>query len=265
MTIREYEGVTRRQARLDVRPRWWAEILTILIFYELYSLVRNSQEATAAHAFRNAETLVDIEQAVRLYFEHGFQQLFLHSTQFVRFLNVYYGTAHFIVTAYVLGWLWWRYPSSYRDARWVLAATTGLALIGFVFYPVMPPRLMPHHANSYEYIDTLRTIGGLWNFDSGPIARLSNPYAAMPSLHFGWSTWCALVVWPRLRSWPIRALAVTHPVLTFVAIVATANHWWIDALAGGALLAIGWVLGKWLAERWRRLVDQWDQRRAAET
>jgi hypothetical protein len=100
----------------------------------------------------------------------------------------------------------------------------------------MPPRLITAEFQMGGFVDTLHTVGGLWNFESGPIAKLSNQYAAMPSLHFGWSLWCCLAVWPLLRHGRARVLAVAHPAVTLLAIVATANHFWLDA-ALGALVA----------------------------
>jgi len=113
----------------------------------------------------------------------------------------------------------------------------------------MPPRLISSAFDVGAYVDTLHTIGGLWNFEDGAIAKLSNQYAAMPSLHFAWSLWCCLALWPRLRTRWTRVLFVLHPVITLVAIIATANHYWLDALAGAFALLGGWLLGGVLCTR----------------
>jgi len=123
----------------------------------------------------------------------------------------------------VLTWLFVRHPARYVRWRSSLFGTTIVALVGFLAFPVMPPRLITSKFASGAYVDTLRTIGGLWNFEDGTIAKLSNQYAAMPSLHFAWSLWCCLAVWPLLRTRWARALAVAHPTLTLIAIVATAS------------------------------------------
>lgn len=228
------------------RLRWWREVLTLLFFYELYSLARNLQGSASTsptHAFRNARVVIKFERAIGLYHEESIQRFFLHFRPIMKAFNIYYGSAHFIVTAAVLTWLFVRQPDRYPRWRWSLAATTLLGLIGFVTFPLMPPRLITVDFATGSYVDTLRTIGGLWNFEDGPIAKLSNQYAAMPSLHFGWSLWCCLALWPRLRSRWARTLAVLHPTLTLLAIVATANHYWLDAAGGAAALLLGWVLG----------------------
>ena len=81
------------------------------------------------------------------------------------------------------------------------------------------------------------------SFDSGPAAKVSNQYAAMPSVHIAWSTWCALALVPRMKTLPRKILAAAYPVSTLIVIVITANHYLIDALGGLLILSIGWVLG----------------------
>jgi hypothetical protein len=82
--------------------------------------------------------------------------------------------------------------------------------------------------------------------------QVSNQYAAMPSLHFAWSTWCALVLVTTVRNKWVRALAIAYPIFTLFAIVVTANHFWIDAAGGALILALGYVAGRWWAERVER-------------
>lgn len=225
------------------RLRWWREVIYVLVFYGLYSVVRNTQGSatvSAGHAFGHAREVIRLERALGLFHEETVQDWFLGWRAFIRFWNVFYGSAHFVVTVVALIWLFRRMPERYPQWRNTLAATTALALIGFAAYPLMPPRLMPA---SYGFVDTLRTVGGLWNFDSGTMQKLSNQYAAMPSLHFAWSTWCALVLWPGLRRPWSRALAALYPAATLFAIVVTANHYVLDAAGGALVLASGYFLG----------------------
>ena len=241
-------GTTLQQPRL----RWWREMFAILVFYELYSLARNTQgsgSTSPTHAFRNARVVIKLERAVGLYHEESIQRLFLGVRPVMKAFNVYYGSAHFLVTAGVLAWLFVRHPDRYPRWRWSLACTTLIGLIGFLAFPLMPPRLISPAFGVGAYVDTLHTIGGLWNFEEGAIAKLSNQYAAMPSLHFAWSLWCCLALWPRLRARWTRVLLVLHPAITLVAIIATANHYWLDALAGALALLGGWLLGGVLCTR----------------
>jgi len=125
--------------------------------------------------------------------------------------------------------------------RWIVTAT-GLALIGFSLYPLMPPRLLHLEHLNLGFVDTLQKYPTFWSFDSGPAARVSNQYAAMPSVHIAWATWCALAMVPRLKSTGGKILAASYPFVTLVVIVITANHFVLDAVGGVVILAIGWVV-----------------------
>jgi hypothetical protein len=224
-------------------------VLYILAFYGVYSFVRNTQGSAAVseeHAFSNALEIIRLEKALWMYHEEGIQEAFLDWRGFIELWNIFYGTFHFVVTVVALVLLFRRFPARYPRWRNTLAATTALALIGFATYPLMPPRLLPA---SYGFVDTLRAYGSLWSFDSGPVARVSNQYAAMPSLHFAWSMWSTLVLWPIVRRPWSKALVVLYPVATLFAIVVTANHFVLDAAGGALVLGVGAVVGFALARR----------------
>ena len=246
-------STTGEAAPPDRHLRWWREVAYVVAFYLVYSFVRNqfgSAAVSAETAFSNALAVIDIEEAMGLYVEEEIQDAFLGSRWFIQAWNLFYGTFHFVVTAFAIVYLFRRMPERYVRWRTTLACTTALALIGFATFPLMPPRLLPP---SYGYVDTLATYGGLWSFDSGAMKAVSNQYAAMPSLHFGWSTWCALVLAPAARRTWLRALVVAYPVATLFAIVVTANHFWLDAAGGAVVLGLGYLLGtawdRWTAGR----------------
>jgi membrane-associated phospholipid phosphatase len=75
----------------------------------------------------------------------------------------------------------------------------------------------------------------------------------MPSLHFGWALWCAIVVVRHARHRTARVLGIAYPALTLFAIVVTANHYILDA-AGGAVIVVAasWLLGVLERRRNRR-------------
>jgi hypothetical protein len=78
--------------------------------------------------------------------------------------------------------------------------------------------------------------------DYGTLTALTNQYAAMPSLHFGWSLWCGLVIAIVAPKWWMKALGLLHPFFTVSAIVATGNHWVLDAVGGAAVVLAGFGL-----------------------
>ncbi|GIT00413.1 MAG: hypothetical protein CM1200mP26_21250 [Acidimicrobiales bacterium] len=124
----------------------------------------------------------------------------------------------------------------------------------------MPPRLLSNCgefggclATLHPYVDTVTDVGGLWSFDSGTMQSVSNQYAAMPSLHFAWATWCALVLWPIVRNRAARALVAAYPVATLFAVIVTGNHFWLDAVGGLVVLGAGSLLAGLLVGAWAAL------------
>jgi membrane-associated phospholipid phosphatase len=181
---------------------------------------------------------VDLERWFGLFQEHRIQSWFLQSHLVIHTLDDFYGTAHFAITLGALVFLFRRQPQRYPLWRNVLAITTALALIGFAFFPLLPPRLLPP---SFQIVDTLRTVGGFWSFDSGPMNAVSNQYAAMPSLHFAWALWCAMALAPAVRHRVARVAVWCYPVLTLLCIVVTGNHYLVDAIGGAVTLAAGYA------------------------
>jgi hypothetical protein len=251
-TARGAQDAQSRGAR-PRRLRWWHEVLYILAFYVVYSLIRTTQGSASVsvpHALGHARDVIHLERVLGLYHELWVQQQFLAQRGFMEFWNLFYGTFHFVITVVALVMLFRRFPQRYPLWRNALAMTTGAALVGFAFYPLMPPRLLPAH---YGFVDTLKAYGSLWSFDSGTMHKISNQYAAMPSLHFAWATWSTVVLAPMVkRNWA-RALVFAYPAATLFAIVVTANHYFLDALAGAVIFGVG-ALGAAVVTRHQRPV-----------
>jgi hypothetical protein len=232
----------RSAGRITVRRLyWWREALTVLVLYEVYSAIRNLSEGSTRQAFRHARQLMHWQHMIGLNHEATLQSWALHSKPLIIVLNYVYGSLHFIITTGAVVWLYRRHPGDYPLWRNTLALTTVLALIGFIFWPLMPPRLLPAH---YGFVDTLAKYPTFWSFDSGTIHSISNQYAAMPSLHFGWSLFCASALAPRLRRRPARVAAALYPLLTLAAIVLTANHYVLDAAGGAVVFLAGYLLSR---------------------
>ncbi|MFF0832879.1 MULTISPECIES: phosphatase PAP2 family protein [unclassified Streptomyces] len=223
------------RARGPRRPRLWFEILLIAVSYWTYSLIRNAVPEQRAKALRNADWVWRTEHragiAVEQYVNHAADSV----TWLIVGMNYYYATLHFVITIGVLVWLYRWHPGRYSAARLALFATTGVALAGYYLFPLAPPRLM----NGGRFTDTVMVHHTWGSMASGDLKHMSNQYAAMPSMHIGWSLWCGLTVFA-LASVPwARVLGLAYPVATLLVIVATANHFWLDAVGGTACLAVG--------------------------
>jgi len=228
---------------------WWAEVAFIAVYYAVYSAIRNINESGSATARLHARQIIGFQRAVGINAEHTLQHWALSYRPLIIACNYIYGSLHFVVTAGVLVYLFHRWRDDYPRWRNTLAVATGIALIGFIFYPLMPPRLLP--AN-YGFVDTLAKDPAFWSFNSGAVNKISNQFAAMPSVHCAWAMWCACALVPRLRHNWAKVLAAVYPAVTVTAIVLTANHYFVDALAGFAVFGIGYVVARAATRAGRR-------------
>ncbi|MCW5249189.1 MULTISPECIES: phosphatase PAP2 family protein [unclassified Streptomyces] len=227
-----------RRMRTPRRPRLWFEVLLIAVSYWTYSMVRNAVPEQRGKALRNADWIWQTQQQLGIAVEKSVNHAVNSVTWLIVGMNYYYATLHFVVTLGVLVWLYRYHPGRYGATRLVLFATTGAALAGYYLYPLAPPRLM----NGGGFIDTVLVHDTWGSMASGDLKNMSNQYAAMPSMHIGWSVWCGLTLFA-LASVPwARVLGLLYPVLTLVVIVATANHFWLDAVGGLLCLAAGFAV-----------------------
>ena len=90
-------------------------------------------------------------------------------------------------------------------------------------------------------MDTLRA-GGSGHLETSLINTAGDQYASMPSLHVAWAVWCALALYPVARHWALRALVVAYPLMTALVVVATGNHFFLDAVAGAVLACLTWAV-----------------------
>ncbi|MER8222819.1 phosphatase PAP2 family protein [Streptomyces sp. NPDC094143] len=230
--------------RVLTRPNLLLELLLIRVTYAAYSQVRlaatgGSNSAGRAEAEEHGAQIHALERALRIDIEHWANHTVAGIDWLREFFDYYYTSFHFAVPLTVLAVLYGRRPADYRWARSALGITTLLALAGFWLYPLAPPRLMP----ALGFIDTVHGVQDFSQPDYGTLTALTNQYAAMPSLHFGWSLWCGVVIAVVARGRWVKALGAVHPLLTAVAIVVTGNHWVLDAVGGAVVVGAGFGLG----------------------
>ncbi|ARZ70433.1 membrane protein [Streptomyces albireticuli] len=216
----------------------WFEVLLIAVSYWTYSLVRNAVPEQRAAALRNADWIWRVENALHIAVEDTVNHAVNSVTWLIVGMNYYYATLHFVLTIGVLVWLYRWHPGRYAAARLALFATTGVALLGYYLFPLAPPRLM----NGVDFVDTVLVHHTWGSMASGNLANVSNQYAAMPSMHIGWSTWCGVTIALLARPVWVKVLGALYPVATLVVIVATANHFWLDAVGGLLCLSFGFGL-----------------------
>lgn len=235
------EGVLRRvrpQTRLAVllsHVRYVVgQVLLLGVLFMIYRAGRFLANGREAEALSNARDIRTLQRLLDLPDESVVQGLALHSTNLIEFANGFYIGAHFPVSIAFLFWVMVRHRDTWPRVRTVIMASTGAALMIHILYPLAPPRFLPQTMPEVSFVDT-GTVYGPSAYPPGD--TIANQYAAMPSLHVGWSI---LVAWGVVTILRVRArwLVVVHPVLTTLVVVVTANHYWLDGIIGGGLVAI---------------------------
>ena len=202
----ESNSVDDRPWTRRIRHGWLVETALGIALYFIYDELRSRVSGSATVALAHGYDIVHIERALGLYQEHRVQQALIGWPAFLSFWNIYYGTIHFVLPVVALVVLWRTAPARYVRWRNTLLLMLTFGLLGFWLYPLMPPRLMPHR---FGFVDTAAEY-----FNFGPQQRVvlrhgiptaasraafGNLFAAMPSLHAGWSMWSALALAPLVR------------------------------------------------------------------
>jgi hypothetical protein len=233
------------------RPHWLRELILMGGIYLAYSMIRNLAPTQAVEAQRNARDILDAEKTIGLDVEKSLN----HVVSDIPWLAIpsiyYYATLHILLTVSIVVWLYRRRPAQYGQARGVLLVMTTIAVAGYWLYPLAPPRLM----TGGGYVDTAVKFE-LWGYTpSEAVSSVSNQYAAMPSMHFGWALWVGVVLALFARTRAVRVFGVVYPLVTLVVIVVTANHFILDAVAALVIFLVSPFIVQALSMAWRRVAE----------
>lgn len=235
-----------------VRLAWWRELLLLAAVYIAYLGTRAQISLDPEAAEQHGRGLLELEATVGLDIEKSLNTA-MHALPLAAVAAAYiYATLHYLLTPAVLAWLAWRHGDRYAQGRNVLLVATAIGVLGFWLLPTAPPRLL-----GTGFLDTMAMTSdsGWWGgAASAPrgMEGLSNQYAAMPSLHVGWAVWVALVI-QRYSSSALRGWAWTYPLVTTLVVMATANHYLIDAVAGALCVIVADVALRWVGQRQREV------------
>jgi membrane-associated phospholipid phosphatase len=229
------------------RPhRGGVEVAALFALYGLYEIVRGFGHASVDVARGHAGDIVALERSLGVYGERGVQEFAESVPGLPALLGVAYIVLHIVATAGILAWVYRSHRDRFPLVRTTLIASTALSLAVYVLYPVAPPRLA-----ELGFADTVTTHARL-NLSSDLLGSLYNPFAAVPSLHFGWSMLLGAVVAWVARHPVAYGFAVVWPVAMFFAVVMTGNHFILDAVAGAivSFAGLGIALGVARYLRW---------------
>lgn len=221
---------TATRTRLPAIVAALRELVVVFALFLLWKFASGVSAMDAGGAFGRGRWIWRLERSLHLPSEVAVQRAILGHPLGVQVLNVFYLAAHFGGIVVFLGWLYFCHPRRYPHWRNAIAVFTGLSLL-IQLLSVAPPRLLP----DLGFVDTAARYhqSAYQHLGQGLVAQLST----MPSIHVGWAAAVALAVIVVSRSrW--RWLVLLHPILTMYAVVATANHFWLDGVAAIALLAV---------------------------
>jgi hypothetical protein len=215
-----------------------AELAGVVALYALYEGVRGFGSASLATARAHTADIVGLEQGSGVFVERGVQHAVAGLPVLPMLLGFAYMTLHLGATAAMLVWVHRSHSRAFAHVRTTLVAATSLSLVIYVLYPAAPPRLA-----GLGFADTVTQQAHV-NLSSNALGSLYNPFAAVPSLHFGYALLVGVVVWSLARRRSVRLLGAAYPFFMLFTIVATGNHFLFDAAAGGVVMGIGFLVAR---------------------
>ncbi len=175
-----------------------------------------------------ARALVDLERSLGLFFEPALHAWLQQHAWLLAAAGVFYVWVHVPALIGIFVWAWLAHRPRFTLLRDWFLATQALVVAGYLLVPTAPPRLL----GGFGFRDTLSQ---LWGTSGASLAHtVQSPYAAMPSGHVAFAIIVAAGLWMTTERPLLRLVALSYPVLVVLVVVATANHFWLDA-AGGAL------------------------------
>lgn len=217
------------------------QIVLFLILFQAYKLVRRTFITRAESvAFDNALRVLDLQGRLHANVEWGWQRWVLDRGDLILYFNNYY--AYFMYGFYICAIvLLVMSPARFRYLRRVFLLTMIIALPWYIIFPLAPPRFMQPYG--WDFVDTLAVYGPNYFSESGLVA--ANRYAAMPSMHCGWTLVGAIMIAAAIPWYGIgRALGIVQVVLISVTVIVTGNHYWLDIIGGWIVVLLALLINR---------------------
>lgn len=224
--------VRKRLAGRPALPGWRDALTQVMLWATadlLYEGVRGLVLGHQTAALANARSLVSLERSLGLFHEAAVQRVVLPSHVAIEVANWLYANAQFTVNVAFLTFLYVYRNEVFYFVRNMFFVAMGMALLVHLLVPVAPPRMLPQ----YGFVDTIQQVAHV-NQDSGAISLFVNPYAAVPSMHMCFALLVGVTGALLARARWVRLTCAVYPLIVLAAIIVTANHFFLDALAGAA-------------------------------
>lgn len=220
------------------------QLLILFSAFVAYDMIRVLALGREVDAIRHSEALVRLERALGIYWEPAMQAAALRHDAAIDSLNWAYSRIHLPAIAITLCWIYLRRFDKWRLYRNAFLLMNFIGVTVFALLPLAPPRLVVES----EMIDTKFLVDGE-AIHTGVLSFVTNPYAAMPSLHLGFALFTSVALWTLARGPVARVVAVVYAVVILLSIVTTGNHYLLDGVAGAATLALAFLLSSLIEKR----------------
>jgi PAP2 superfamily protein len=246
---------------------FWLQFAVFWTFNIAYEASRVLVLGQKDVALANGRRVIDAEQDLGIFVEHDVQHFATHGPGILlEVANWTYFNCQFTISFAFMLWVYFRRNHAFYFVRNTILFADFIGLIGYLTLPTAPPRMFPGFADTLNQTDL--------NHNSSVISRFANPYAAMPSLHTATAILVGVTGVLVTRHLLARLMWAFYPALVVFSIVATANHFFLDAAAGVGVLALsstivvllhrrqGWSLAPLVADRSPAGTDRSSIRRA---
>jgi hypothetical protein len=209
------------------------ELVLVIPAVLLYDLVRGMVAGREDEAIDRAMRIVELERMGGVFWEGAIQNWVIGIDPLLNFMNWTYIWGYWPVIIACAIWLFFLHRDTYPLYRNAFLISGGLGLIIYALLPVAPPRFV----DSLGFVDTVAWQTDAYALPDAPL--FVNHYAALPSLHFGWVMLVGIAIAHRTAGpWP-KLLAIYLPAAMLASIVATGNHFILDAVAGASVALLG--------------------------
>lgn len=233
-------------------PAFTRDAIALLSVITIYFVLRGLAPDRLDFAVVVTEHIVAFEERLGIFFEPQIQEWSIQHHAVKEVANFTYAYLHFPVLGVVAIWLWWKDRERFVFARNVMFVSMVIGLVFYYLLPAAPPRLLEAHGMDLGFTDTV--FGGDTSVKYAQPSYILNEYAAIPSFHFGWIALAAAIIWTNTTNRILRGAGLFLAVLMTWAIVASANHFFVDMALGGLVIVASWKAAR-VIESQSRLHD----------
>jgi len=227
------------------------EIVAVVSAFLIYFLIRGLVVGRAGEAMVRGFNVIELEQRMHIYWELDIQSWILDYFWMIKVVNAIYFWGHMPLIILTAGWLYARHRPAYHLARNAFLASGAIGVVIYWAFPVAPPRLIPFGG----FIDTMAAFDRV-GYNAQQTQAFVNEFAAIPSLHFGWSLLLGVIVAYEGKRPVFWLLGALWPIAMFFSIVMTGNHFILDAVAGAIVSFAGLGIA-WLIKRYQSAAEGW--------